>query len=95
MIGIKKTGNLYIETKEKSNKLNPNFVDSGIYRDDNTWLFLIGNYEEIFIFSKKDLILMEKTNIEGKINRKTETSIGFTLNREIAERYCAKKINIL
>ena len=37
----KKTGNLYIEIEEKSNPQNPNFVPSGIFRNDNSWLYLI------------------------------------------------------
>lgn len=40
----KETGNLYIEIKEKSNAINANYVDSGIYRSDNTWLYVIGDY---------------------------------------------------
>ena len=54
----KDTGNVYIEVAEKSNPLNENFISSGIYRNDNTWLYLIGDYKEIFIFSKKHLKLM-------------------------------------
>jgi len=37
------TGNAYIEIAEKSDPKNDKYVNSGIYRDDNTWLWLIGN----------------------------------------------------
>ena len=42
----KKTGNLYIEYAEKSNPNNKNYVPSGIERKDNTWLYVIGDYDE-------------------------------------------------
>ena len=73
----KRTGNLYIEISEKSNKNNPYFVDSGIYRDDNTWLFIIGDYSNIYILSK---IQLQKVHREKKfIEINNETSNGFLL----------------
>ena len=50
-----KSPNLFIEYDEKTNADNDEFVPSGIMRDDNTWLYLIGNYNEAFLFSKKQL----------------------------------------
>lgn len=50
-----KTGNIYIEIAEKSNAKNPKYVDSGIMRMDNSWLYLIGDYHEVFILSVKQL----------------------------------------
>lgn len=88
----KTTNNLYIETKEKSNKLNLYFVESGIFRNDNTWLFVIGNYEEIFIFSKKHLKLMFESKKFRSVE--TETSKGFLIDKKNAENYCIKKIVI-
>ena len=88
----KTTNNLYIETEEKSNKLNLYFVESGIFRNDNTWLFVIGNYEEIFIFSKKHLKLMFASKKFRIV--KTETSKGFLIDKTNAEKYCIKKIII-
>ncbi len=49
------TNNLFIEVAEKTNPNNKDFVPSGIMRDDNTWLYLIGDYEQAFIFAKKTL----------------------------------------
>jgi len=86
------TGNIYIETKEKSNAKNLRYVESGIYRNDNTWLYLIGNYSEVFIFSKKQLIILDKRNIYRSVE--TPTSIGFLIPKLDAEKYSIKKLLI-
>lgn len=49
------TKRLYIETAEKSNGDIAEFTPSGIFRRDNTWLYLIGDYEVAFLFSKHQL----------------------------------------
>lgn len=87
----KTTGNLYIEISEKTNKNNPNFIPSGIFRDDNSWLYLIGNYEIIYIFTKKMLKGLYRCD---KYLRKVEipTSRGFLLQKSNAEKYSAKVI---
>ena len=84
------TGNLYIEISEKTNANNKNYIDSGIFRKDNTWLYIIGNYNELFIFSKKHLILM----YESKKNKEVETptSRGMLIKKEDAEKYCIRKL---
>ena len=88
----KDTGNIYIEIAEKSNAVNLNFVNSGIFRNDNTWLYLIGNYNEIFIFSKNHLKLMYESKKYKEVE--TETSKGILINKINAEKYCIKKIII-
>ena len=40
---FRQTGNLYIETAEKSHPDNPAYVPSGIMRSDNSWLYVIGD----------------------------------------------------
>ena len=49
------SASLPVIANSKSNSNNINFVPSGIYRNDNTWLYVIGDYENIYIFSKKQL----------------------------------------
>ena len=81
---FRETGNFYIETAEKSDAENANFVPSGIYRNDNTWLYLIGDYETIFVFSKKQLLLLHKC---GKMKEvEISTSRGFLLPVVEAEK---------
>lgn len=50
------TGRLSIEIAEKSNAANPDWVPSGIYRNDNCWLYIQGNHHQLFIFPKNRLI---------------------------------------
>lgn len=53
---LKKTRNVYIEVAEKSNKLLSDYTRSGILKSDNTIYFLIGDYEEFYIFFKATLV---------------------------------------
>jgi len=86
----KETGNIYIEVAEKTNKNNPNYVDSGIMRSDNTWLYLIGDYSTIYVFSKKQLCLIGNTKKIFEI--KGGTSKGYLLINNEVEKYVIKKI---
>lgn len=86
----KTTGNIYIEIAEKSNANNKEYVKSGIYRNDNTWLYLIGDYKNIFVFSKKHLQLMHEMNKYRKVQ--TATSKGFLIPQKECFKYCVNKI---
>lgn len=85
---FRKTGNLYIETAEKSHPANHDFVPSGIHREDNSWLFVIGDEECIWIFSTKYLRMLEPRYEKKQI----PTSVGFLLPLADAEKYCIRKI---
>lgn len=87
---LKNTGNVYIEVKEKSNPKNKNYVDSGIFRSDNSWLYIIGDYNCIYIFGKQFLKLLYNSKRYREIT--TDTSIGFLINSSDADKYCLKKI---
>lgn len=54
------TNNVGIELAEKTNSSLQNFTPSGIYRRDNTWLYIVGNYHQFWAFSKKELISIHK-----------------------------------
>lgn len=86
------TGNVYIEIAEKSNGNNERFIDSGIYRKDNTWLYIIGNYKILYIFSKKYLVYLHKKNIFRQVE--IPTSKGFLIDKDNAEKYSIHIINI-
>lgn len=86
------TGNIYIEISEKSNADNINFIDSGIYRNDNTWLYIIGNYKILFIFGKNTLKLMYKSKRYKEVE--IPTSRGFLIPKIDAEKYALKIIRL-
>jgi len=86
------TGNIYIEISEKSNPSNYNYVSSGIYRNDNTWLYIIGNYSILFIFGKSILKGMHKSKKYREVE--ISTSKGFLIPKIDAEKYAIKIIYI-
>ncbi len=88
-----KTGNLYFETAEKSNPDNPQMVESGILRNDNTQWFLIGNKHEAFIFDILVLRRCEKNNHYWLIRRETSTSQGWTMPKIYIPQYAQFYLN--
>lgn len=97
------TGNIYIEVAEKSNPANEQYVPSGIYRQDNSWLFGIGDYTKFFIFTKRFLKKLHKEAQADQDRPPTErrypkvvmreptgTSRGFTFSVEVANLWAAK-----
>lgn len=88
--GCIKTGNHYIEVAEKGNSENANYVPSGIYRTDNSFLYLIGTYDAAYLFSKPQLQrVYESRNSWQRLGiRETEipTSKGFLFPMESAAK---------
>lgn len=87
---FRKTGNFWIEVAEKSKPENPSWIPSGIHRQDNTWLFVIGDRETIYILPKKTLLRLEPGHSLRLNDRKT--SRGYLLSVEDAHHYAAKVI---
>ncbi len=87
-----KTGNVYIEIAEKSDPRNAVYVKSGIYRDDNTWMWIIGDYEEFFIIQKNLLIMLVKTGKYRKVENERKSSIGYLVPKEVIEKYAGKVV---
>ena len=57
------TGRLSIEVQEKSRKARSEWTDAGILREDNSWLYVQGNYEIIFVFAKNWLRRVYHTTV--------------------------------
>lgn len=72
---VKETGNLYFETHEKA--CTGVFVESGILRKDNTVFIIIGDYDHLWMFSKKQIQTVLKTETFKMVE--TETSKGYLL----------------
>ncbi len=84
------TGNLYIEVAEKAHPDRQLFVPAGIRRNDNSWLFIIGDEKTIWIFANKYLRFLEKRY--KRVEK--ATSLGFLLPLEDADHYCLKRIDL-
>lgn len=89
------TGNLWIELAEKAVPRPGEYAKSGIRRDDNTWLYAIGNYDVIYLFAKRFLVALgEARKSDGAhtykhLENNTQTSLGYLLPSRDAERYAA------
>lgn len=82
---MSETGNVYIEIAEKSDPNIDGWTESGIYRDDNTVYYLIGDYDKAYIFSKYQLKRLLSDRTEEELARKgirrvqINTSQGFLI----------------
>lgn len=85
-----KTGNLWIEVAEKARPRKGDYVPSGICRNDNTWLYLIGDYNTMFIFAKSFLKGLHKAQKYQVRPNNTETSMGYLLPVVDGKRYAAQ-----
>lgn len=81
------TGNLWIETGEKARPREGDYFPSGIYRDDNTWLYIIGDYNTLFVFQKEFLKNLHRSGRYRDLENRTKTSIGFLLRDRDARKY--------
>ena len=84
------TNNVSIEIAEKARAANLNYVPSGIYRNDNSWLYVQGNWDIVFIFTKNILRLLHKSN-RYKVDA-LPTLKRFLLSINEAKKYAAKVI---
>jgi len=87
--GTVPTNRISIEIAEKTNAENKEYIPSGIYRGDNAWIYIQGNYMMFWVFSIKHLRLMFETS---KYNAEELPTIKkFYISLEIADKYCLKK----
>ena len=89
------TRQLSIEIAEKSARDRPNWTPSGIYKQDNTWLYIQGCSSGFYIFAKSLLLLLHK---DKKKNYKEYEHNGtikkFHLPLSDADKYCALYVPI-
>ena len=84
------TRNLWIEVAEKARPRPGDYVPSGVYRDDNAWLYIIGNYDIVFVFTKVLLQAFAASGRYALIENRTRTSKGFLLPEAVALRAAAR-----
>lgn len=80
-----------LEYSEKSNANNKKYIHSGIERNDNTWIYCIGDYKVIYIMSKNWLQQFKKCKDIRHIT--TTTSKGYLFPEVMALKYAIKIIN--
>lgn len=91
---MNQTGNIYIELEEKH--YGSNFVPSGVNRQDNTWIYLIGDKTVAYMFLKHQLKFLCDNYEKYKFKKvETETSKGILIPLKFLEEksiYVAKKL---
>jgi hypothetical protein len=78
------TGRFWIEVAEKSDPEIVTWTPSGIDRDDNAWLYGIGDEYEFFVFSKRTLKRYREVKQPEIVINNMGTSRGFLLPRALA-----------
>lgn len=87
-----RTRRLSIETAEKSRADQREWIPSGIYREDNTWLYVQGNHDIVYVFAKSTLRILEQT---GRFQAKEEPTLrAFYLPDDAARKYAALVFDI-
>lgn len=89
---ISPKGNVSIEVFEKSKASNNMWVKSGILREDNTWLYIQGNYEYIFIFSKRSLRKIYEDKYYRRVWEPKPTIKTFLITFDEAKAICERLI---
>lgn len=91
---MSKTRRVYIETAEKAKPRGGEYVEAGIYRKDESWMYGIGNYEVFYIFDKKGLQRLDKANPAWLFRpNPTPTSKGFCVPLDKATQMAMKIIH--
>ncbi|MDD4987186.1 MAG: hypothetical protein PHQ43_15725, partial [Dehalococcoidales bacterium] len=86
------TRNVSIEIAEKTRAANRHWVRSGIYRNDNSWLYIQGNWSIVFIFAKNTLRLLHKS---GRYKEHAIPTLkAFLLPVDKPKKYAAKVIEL-
>ena len=89
---FRKTGNLYIEIAEKSDQKLTEYTPSGVMRNDNSWLYVIGDYNEAFIFSTAQLRDICSKNVMKFVQTPTSRGYLFPLSDRRTDYLCLKKL---
>lgn len=90
---VSRSGRISIEVAEKTrNDPGRPWVPSGIMRTDNSWLYIQGNYDVLFIFAKRFLLnyYESKKHLAGFIIEKRGTIQTFYIANDIARKHAAK-----
>ncbi|MBK7381674.1 MAG: hypothetical protein IPJ03_22300 [Ignavibacteriales bacterium] len=83
------TNQLSIEIAEKTRIELQNYTPSGIYRNDNSWIYIQGNPKCFYLFGKK---LLRQLHKSGRYKEHILPTVKkFYLPLEDADKYCLRK----
>ena len=87
------TGRMSIEIGEKMRANHNAWIPSGIYRNDNSWLYIQGNFDIIAIFAKNWLRrYFEQRNPPPQVNER-QTIRTFYLDMDFVREHAIKVID--
>jgi len=99
---MKRYGNIYLELEERVT--SPNWIPSGIFRNDNTIIYVIGDYDNFFLFQKgvlqwlvNDIITNEYfpiKEVKQNSNIAFSTSRGIPVPVDILRYRCMEEVRI-
>ncbi len=90
--GCTKYGHLSIEVEEKTRADQLYWTKSGIWRNDNTWLYVQGNHSVIYVFARTFLRAWEERR-KPAVGTRTPTIRSWFLDLKVADRCCALRID--
>ena len=89
-----KSSRLSVEIAEKTRTDQMDWIPSGIYRNDNTWIYIQGNYEIVFIYQKSILKMLHSSKKFNWKEKEENTVRTFYVPFDLAKKYAAKVIYI-
>lgn len=90
------TGNLFIETGERATATEGEpLKPSGIHANDNSWIYVIGDYHKLWVFGCKTLghLQPKYKSAETKADNGVVTGKGFLMPVKDADKYAEKTIS--
>ena len=84
------TGNVSIEVAEKSTAQQSRWTPSGIMRNDNSWIYVQGNMDIVFVFGKKVLVEGFKNKYADKVWEPKSTIRTFLMPVPVARLWALK-----
>lgn len=88
------TGRLSIEIAEKSRRDISNWTPSGIYRRDNTWIYIQGNFQRFYWF-QKSLLQKLHTVMDGDKRKYQEAEFNGTVKKFYLPLCDAEKYGVM
>jgi hypothetical protein len=88
-----RSNRLSIEVAERSSRRVKTWTPSGIYRDDNAWLYIQGNYDTLFVFAKNWLQRYHTKRLKGRWDQKP-TVRTFYLPMHEAREWAVRVIDV-